>query len=117
AEIRAILFDKDGTLLDFNATWLGFARELAAEAAPGDDEEALRLLERTGFNRHTSSFEPGSILAVGTNAEVIAAIYPSLSGEALRRKILEADRRAAERASSAAVPLAGVVETVGHLRR
>jgi phosphoglycolate phosphatase len=117
ARIRAILFDKDGTLLDFHATWSAFARELAAEAAGGNEEEAARLLERTGYNRQTSRFEAGSILAAGTNAEVVAAMFPSLAGEALRLRIADADRRSAELARSRAVPLAGIVEALGILHR
>ncbi|TIV75929.1 MAG: HAD family hydrolase, partial [Mesorhizobium sp.] len=29
ADIKGILFDKDGTLVDFNATWLGVADFMA----------------------------------------------------------------------------------------
>ena len=33
ADIKGILFDKDGTLVDFNATWLGIADFMAMDAA------------------------------------------------------------------------------------
>lgn len=115
AGIRAILFDKDGTLLDFHATWHSFAMELANEAAAGDGDEALKLLEAAGYDRRTSRFEPGSIFAAGTNAEVIAAMFPRLGGDALRSRIAEADRRAAELALSHAIPLSGAVHTLGVL--
>jgi hypothetical protein len=49
-EIRAILFDKDGTLIDYRASWLeanrAAARDLAAAAghAPAFADELLRRL-------------------------------------------------------------------------
>lgn len=113
-EIRGILFDKDGTLLDFDATWTNFAQELTTEAAGGDHVEATRLLAAIGFNFETFRFEPGSIFAAGTNAEVIAAIYPQLEGADLRARIEEADRRAA---LAGAVPLPGIIETIHLLHR
>ena len=38
--LRAILFDKDGTLIDFDRTWYPVMAMLAAEAAPDDPAQA-----------------------------------------------------------------------------
>ena len=46
---RGIVFDKDGTLLDFNKTWLPVYLHAALEFAEGDDRLAGQLLEATRF--------------------------------------------------------------------
>lgn len=70
--IAAILFDKDGTLIDFRATWvpayLGVAEDLAASSgtgiSPGD------LLRRVGFEPHTGVFADDSVLLWATNRQI-----------------------------------------------
>jgi phosphoglycolate phosphatase len=76
-EIRAVLFDKDGTLFDFNATWMPIFRETASEVAGGDAALALRLLVESGYDPVKGRLDPGSPLAAGTNAE-IAEIWARL---------------------------------------
>ncbi|MFZ5789908.1 MAG: HAD family hydrolase [Pseudomonadota bacterium] len=75
--IRAVLFDKDGTLFDFNATWMPIYRETASEVAGGDTALALRLLVESGYDPVKGRLDPGSPLAAGTNAE-IAEIWARL---------------------------------------
>ena len=41
--IRAILFDKDGTLFDFQRTWGAWARVVIADLAAGDAARARAL--------------------------------------------------------------------------
>lgn len=113
--IRAILFDKDGTLLDFHATWLEFAHELALEAAGGVRARSLELLEAAGFDTATNRFRAGSAIAAGTSVDVIAALYPDHAGEALRPLVEDVDRRSALVARDRAVPLPGVIEALGSL--
>ena len=38
--IRGIIFDKDGTLVDFEKTWFAIGDRLALEAADGDRDRA-----------------------------------------------------------------------------
>ena len=50
ASIRAILFDKDGTLIGYDASWGPVNRELAAIAANGDAALADQLLLACGMD-------------------------------------------------------------------
>jgi phosphoglycolate phosphatase len=72
--IRGILFDKDGTLFDFAATWVP-AYEAAAAAmarAVGRPGLAPRLLAVGGYDAERRVFVPESPLACAGNDEIIA---------------------------------------------
>lgn len=109
--IKAILFDKDGTLLDFNATWLGFARDLALNATKGDMGRADILLREGGYDAEAQRFRSGSVFAAGTNAEVIKHFHPHLDGEPLRSLVEETDEKTASVAERA-VALPGAIDAV-----
>jgi len=68
--IRGILFDKDGTLLDYDATWNPAYAEAAVEVAGGDAELSERLLVATGWDLASARAVPGTLLAAGTNDEI-----------------------------------------------
>jgi len=72
SEIRAILFDKDGTLIDFFASWTP-AYMAAAEGVAhdvGTPGLSDRLLLAGGYDPKTHTIEPTSVLACGNNAEI-----------------------------------------------
>lgn len=93
--IRGILFDKDGTLLDFDATWRGFLLDALVQAAPGDPALQRRLGDVAGLDPETGRFRPGSPIVAGSTAEVAALWAPLLPGRAAREIELEIDARAA----------------------
>jgi phosphoglycolate phosphatase len=68
--IRGVLFDKDGTLIDFFATWAPAYEKAAHDLAEGDAALAERLMTLGGWDRTTRRFGPKSPLAAGTNAEI-----------------------------------------------
>jgi phosphoglycolate phosphatase len=73
--IKGILFDKDGTLLDFSETWIPAYRaavEVAADFA-GDPAIADRMLRVTGFDPDSGTFDPLSLLAGGTTTQICDA--------------------------------------------
>lgn len=72
--ITGILFDKDGTLLDYAKTWLPVNRELARIAAEDDAELADRLLAACGMDPVTGHVVPDSLLAAGNTAEIAAGL-------------------------------------------
>ena len=68
-----VLFDKDGTLLDFNRTWLPIYLHAASEFAQGDSLLAAALLDRHGFDPERKRFLGGSLLAAGNNHQIANA--------------------------------------------
>ena len=70
---QGIVFDKDGTLLDFNKTWLPIYRIAAREFSSGDAELASQLLENHGFDAAQDRFIGGSLLAAGNNYQIASA--------------------------------------------
>lgn len=83
--IRGILFDKDGTLVDFRATWMPAYRGVTAELATlagRTPEFADRLLARLGYDPPTGAFTADSLLLWATNDELAAAwaVMPELAG-------------------------------------
>lgn len=74
-KIRGIIFDKDGTLLDFNSIWLPAAMLLAENAAAkyGSIELKVQLLESIGVK--AGKVETSGILASGTVLDIVNAFY------------------------------------------
>lgn len=72
ATTKAILFDKDGTLIDFEKTWSQINRKAAALAAEGDSRLEERILEACGVDPATGRTLPDTLFAAG-NAQEIAA--------------------------------------------
>lgn len=73
--IKGILFDKDGTLLDFFDTWIPAYRaaaEVGAQLA-GDSALVDRMLRSTGFDPTNGGLDPSSLLAGGTTAQICDA--------------------------------------------
>ncbi|MGG7564916.1 HAD family hydrolase [Rhodovulum sp. DZ06] len=78
--IRGILFDKDGTLFDFNATWRGVAETALARLAPNDPQKAREMALAAGYDPDRRSFVAGSALVAGAASEVAAIWAPFLPG-------------------------------------
>ena len=70
AAVRGILFDKDGTLLDYDASWLPVNRELARIAAKDDADLADRLLRACGMDPVSGHVVPDSLLAAGNTRQI-----------------------------------------------
>jgi phosphoglycolate phosphatase len=79
--LRGLLFDKDGTLIDFLQTWAPAYQAAALRLAGGNAELADRLLTLGGRDPATGRYRPESPLASGTNAE-ISKIWADAVGHA-----------------------------------
>lgn len=76
--VDAIVFDKDGTLFDFAATWEAWARNFLLRATGQDAGRAQTLGRHIGFDLASSRFDPDSVAIASTVAEVAAALAPHL---------------------------------------
>ena len=73
AGIRGLLFDKDGTLLDYNASWGAVNYKAADFAAGGDPALARRLLELAGVDTTTGIAAADSLMSAGTAVSIAQA--------------------------------------------
>jgi phosphoglycolate phosphatase len=113
--MHAILFDKDGTLLDFEATWLPVLRAFACELAHGDEATAEAMLVRGGFDPESGRFRAGSTIAAGTSVDLARLWYPTLDGDALGAIVARIDDGFAAGGPNHSVLLPGVTETLAAL--
>jgi phosphoglycolate phosphatase len=78
--IRGIIFDKDGTLFDFQASWADWTARLLDRYARGDAEGLQALAARIGFDPVSRRFQPGSVVIAGTPQDMASrAERPKLS--------------------------------------
>ena len=73
-QIAAILFDKDGTLVDFEATWAPVNRAAVAFAADGDAAIAARIAQACGLDMATGRTRAESPFAIAGASEIAAAM-------------------------------------------
>lgn len=73
-QIKGLLFDKDGTLFDFRATWDAWAAKMIRELAENDPDLTRIVAEVVRFDMDTGGFHADSPFIAGTNAEVALAL-------------------------------------------
>jgi len=91
---KGILFDKDGTLFDFEATWAAWAREVLSTLAAETSMAPERLGRAIGFDWETGRFAAESPVVADTSSAVAAVLAPMVGMEA-RRLSLRLDEAAA----------------------
>lgn len=104
--IDALLFDKDGTLFDFGATWNTWAGRVLLELGGNDSDRAQDMAATLRYDWDAQAFFPDSFVIAGTNGEVAEALaphVPQMSAAEVERFLAE---RAGEADLSPAVPLA-----------
>lgn len=81
----AIIFDKDGTLLDFNASWDPALSHAIHEAAPEDQAKRETIAEVLGFDLTTQATMINAPFVHKPNSEIVALLAPLTDG----RKLLD----------------------------
>ncbi|MGB7317811.1 MAG: HAD family hydrolase [Planktotalea sp.] len=74
AVFKAVLFDKDGTLFDFRATWDRWAADLLVQICEGDDVLLRNMAQALAFDLEKQAFLPSSFVIAGTSREVAQVI-------------------------------------------
>ena len=102
--IRGIVFDKDGTLFDFAATWEAWAAAFLRRIAP-DEPQAIRLGHAIGFDLTHQRFAPDSVVIAGTPGEVADALLAHLPNYGKRELLSILNEEAALAPQKQVVPL------------
>ena len=102
--IRGIVFDKDGTLFDFKASWGRWAQGFIAGLAR-DEDHALVLADAIGYLPDTNGFAPDSPVIAATAVDIAAALLPHVSGYSHASLTEAIDEAAAGVPMAEAVPL------------
>ena len=104
--VDGLLFDKDGTLFDFGATWNTWAARMIPEMAGGDMALARRIADELDYDLDAGTFLPQSAIIAGTNrdaAEAVGRAMPDRDVAELEVTLMQA---ASTAPLSEAVPLA-----------
>ncbi|MDJ0824650.1 MAG: HAD family hydrolase [Rhodobacter sp.] len=103
--IRGVLFDKDGTLFDFEATWNGWAAMMLADLAGGDLDRAAELGARMGYDLAARRFDPDSVVIAGTPDDIVRLLLPGVPELSPPELITRLNATAARAPQAEAVPL------------
>ncbi len=76
--VRAVLFDKDGTLFDFSSSWSGATHRLLDRLSGGNPARKRVLAVVVGYDIDCASFDPASPLIAGTLEDALALLTPHL---------------------------------------
>ena len=82
----AILFDKDGTLFDFHATWSIWAGQVIRDLACGDARLMARIAAAAHYDLDAERFLPTSPIVAGTHREAAECIAAALPGRERRTR-------------------------------
>lgn len=113
--IRGVLFDKDGTLIDFQQSWGPVMGLVADEIAGGDAVLARRLLHIGGHDPESGRTAAGSLLAAGTAVEVAEAWAEWVGTADISALAERIDLGFRRHGPDYATPVPGLVETLDHL--
>lgn len=104
--VKALLFDKDGTLFDFQATWGAWAHQFMHDLTAGNAGLIQDLADAMHFDTAARLFHPTSPMIASSNrecAEVIARALPGANVDEIEQHMI---RSAAQAPLAPPVPLA-----------
>lgn len=107
--IRGILFDKDGTLIEVNGTWVPLYRSMLAQEFGHSQDEISVLLAMAGYDAATDGFKAGSIMAGGTTRQIAAIWWPDIDEAERHRRVHVIDNDIGPKAKSFVRPLMDLV--------
>lgn len=114
AAIKAILFDKDGTLFDFHRTWANWSRGFLLDLSGGDMRLAQVLAASVGFDLDGPAFRRDSILVSHTPQDIAMALLPHLPGASLAGIVTRMSALSAAVRQAEATPLVPLMEELRH---
>ncbi|MCV6574930.1 MAG: HAD family hydrolase [Cohaesibacter sp.] len=70
--VKAVLFDRDGTLLDLQATWAGAFHAIINDITHGDEEKMQAIADHSGYCLNKRAFDINSRLLVSAPSDYCA---------------------------------------------
>jgi phosphoglycolate phosphatase len=114
--LRAILFDKDGTLVDFHATWGAATYAAMHRMSRGDGAKIARLVEANDYDLERRRIRPTSPLIAGSTADY-GVTWAEILGEAAGDAFFEQmDAIFAEEATARVVALGEAARLLAELK-
>ncbi len=110
--ISGVLFDKDGTLVDYDATWRPTNWRAARRLARGDEAIARQLLTVGGHDPSSDQIAPHTPLSAGTSLEIATLWAPLLGRSDVGAMAREIDAAFMAGALENLTPVAGLAETL-----
>ena len=122
---KALLFDKDGTLINFRLLWLGWCREVIRALSPSYDPVTVeKCLAVWGVDLALGSIEPGGCLAIGSRLELQQSLAAELHDQGFcadeaNAQVLLAMHQAyrAVEEKKLVQPIEGIFSTISDLHR
>ena len=114
--IKGILFDKDGTLIEANGTWVPVYKAMLAKEMNADESQVVELMCMAGYDVDTDGFKAGSVLAAGTIGQLVDIWWPQFDAAARREKVQKINRDYAEEARLYMKPLMDLAPIFDELR-
>ena len=108
-DIKGIIFDKDGTLFDFNATWGAWARGVLEGETAHRPDTLIPLAAALGYDLDTGLFEKGSVVIASTVHEIAAVAMPIVGETDADAMIVRFNAAAIDAPQVEAAPLAGFI--------
>lgn len=103
--VQGIIFDKDGTLFDFSATWEAWAASFLLRISGDDVDRATVAGHAVGFDLAAQTFARDSVVIAGTPMQIAEALLPHFSAHDLPDllRIMNAEAAAAPQAEAVAL--------------
>lgn len=102
---KGVLFDKDGTLIEVNDTWVPIYRQFLMDQFRTDAAGADALMAKAGYDIEAGKFRANSILASGTTRQLIRVWWPGLDAAGIEAKVRVLDHDYAPLARAVLTPL------------
>jgi len=113
--VRGILFDKDGTLLDYHATFMPLNWQVVRELARGDEALARELMILSGWDPETDRIKPGTPFAAWTLKEIADFVHPHIDIED-SAEVLDIINRVFDAGPERAIPVTDLKVFLGELK-
>jgi phosphoglycolate phosphatase len=96
--VRGIVFDKDGTLFDFQTTWAAVTGRMLGVLAGGDRALEARLADAAGYDLAAGKLRPGSVIVAATVVESADVLISAMPAGTDRGHVIDTMIRLAETA-------------------